>query len=79
MLTPVSYLHNNLRFEIVRRFIEGLGGILASRSGSRIALKLNGVTTSIYLHNSQNGALEAGRINSLREFILKASIRISSD
>jgi hypothetical protein len=77
MYTPVCYLNNNIRFGLVKRLIEGLSGIVdESRAGSRIALHLNGQTSSLHIHDSVNGLLDGGRITSLREFFIKAKIMI---
>jgi hypothetical protein len=80
METPITYLHNNLRFGVIKRLINGLGGeIDNSRSGSRISLTLNKVTTSIHLHDSNNGILEGGRISALRKFFIEAGTVLQED
>ncbi|WP_010301542.1 hypothetical protein [Candidatus Odyssella thessalonicensis] len=77
MHTPITYLHNNLRFSLVKRLLKGLGGkIDDSHSGSRIAFELNKKKMSIHLHNAHNGILDGGRITSLRKLITDAGVYI---
>jgi hypothetical protein len=80
MKTPIRYLKNALRFGVVRRFIEGIGGnIDVGRAGSRIGIKLNNLTTTIHLHDSTNGILDGGRIMSIRDFITKAGVILKTE
>lgn len=75
MDTPITYLHSNIRFGMVRRLVKGLGGkIDDGRNGSRINLVLNNAHTSIHLHDAHNGLLDAGRIFSLRKFFIEAGV-----
>ncbi len=75
--TPIKYL-KDIRFGLVRRLIEGLGGIIdIGRAGSRIHFTLNSQKTSIHLHDSLNGTLDGGRITSLRKFIVDAGFRLA--
>jgi hypothetical protein len=80
MSTPVRYLKNALRFGVVRRFIEAIGGSIdVGRAGSRIGIKLNGKTTTLHLHDSKDGILDGGRIMSLRHFITNAGVVLESE
>ncbi len=80
METPITYLHNNLRFGVITRLVKGLGGTIdPSRNESRISLTLNKITTSIHLHDANNGILEGGRISSLRKFLIEAGTTLQDD
>lgn len=75
--TPTTYLHNNLRFSLVKKLLKGLGRkVDDSHSGSRIAFELNKKKTPIHLHDAHNGLLDDGRITSLRKLITDAGVYI---
>ena len=68
--TPISYL-KGIRMGFIITLFQNLGiEVDRKREGSRVHFGYKEHHTSIHIHDKENGALDGGRLNSLRKFLL---------
>ena len=65
---------SDIRWTAIESLIRALGGDVSERAGSRVAVKLNGVT-AVFHRPHPRPETKKGAVDAVRQFLLNAGVR----